>query len=91
MTSDSARIEIGGAHEHSCTNPAGYHYRIGCFAAAEGLAARGEPTAEYTWFPGYAWQVQDCGACRQHLGWRFRSADGGFYDLILAHLVEIDS
>jgi hypothetical protein len=31
--------------------------------------------------------VQNCAGCRLHLGWRFTSADGGFYGLILARLV----
>jgi hypothetical protein len=89
VTSDAARIEIAGRHEHSCENPHGYHYRIGCFAVAEGLVAASEPTHAYTWFPGYTWQVMSCAACRHHLGWRFASGDGGFYGLILDHLVRL--
>jgi hypothetical protein len=89
ITDGAARIEIGGRHVHSCENPHGYCYRVGCFASAGGLVATGEPTAEYTWFPGYAWQVQNCARCRHHLGWRYSSADGGFWGLILDHLVEL--
>ncbi|KAL5965797.1 Protein cereblon [Taenia solium] len=31
----------------------------------------GSPTAEYSWFPGYAWTIAHCGACNSHMGWRF--------------------
>ncbi|VDM30276.1 unnamed protein product [Hydatigera taeniaeformis] len=31
----------------------------------------GAPTAEYSWFPGYAWTIAQCGACNSHMGWRF--------------------
>ena len=30
----------------------------------------GRPTAENSWFKGYAWTVVFCG-CGEHLGWRF--------------------
>jgi hypothetical protein len=29
----------------------------------------------------------NCAACRQHLGWHFSSADGGFHGLILERLI----
>lgn len=89
VTSRAAAIAIGGAHEHSCENPHGYQYVIGCFAFAEGVVAVGTPTREYTWFPGYSWQVQNCALCEQLLGWRFQASEGSFYGLILRHLVEI--
>jgi hypothetical protein len=89
VASTGDRIEIAGAHVHTCVNPHGYRYRIGCFAAARGLEPVGPPSHEHTWFPGYAWQVQDCARCHQLLGWRYTSADGGFFGLVLAHLVEL--
>jgi hypothetical protein len=89
VTSRAAAIAVGGQHEHSCENPHGYTYVIGCFAAAQGLVAVGVPTQEWTWFPGYSWQVQHCAACEQLMGWRYQSADGGFYGLIVRHLVDV--
>lgn len=31
----------------------------------------GEPTAEYSWFPGYSWSMAYCRQCDRHLGWGF--------------------
>jgi hypothetical protein len=90
ITRPSARIAIAGRHEHTCTNPHGFRYRIGCFAFAEGLAPFGNPSSYWSWFPGFSWQVQNCGGCRALLGWLFVRPDERFYGLILDELVEID-
>lgn len=90
ITSSAAAIEVSGAHEHSFTNPAGITFRIGCFADAAGLTRAGPSTLEWTWFPGYAWQVELCAGCREQLGWFYRSPHGRFHGLILDNLVEID-
>jgi hypothetical protein len=31
------------------------------------LALQGPPTAEHSWFPGYAWTVACCAVCGTHL------------------------
>lgn len=31
----------------------------------------GAPTAQDSWFPGYAWSIASCARCLNHLGWRF--------------------
>ena len=36
-----------------------------------GIMAQGEPSAEYSWFPGYTWQIINCADCWTHLGWEF--------------------
>ncbi len=83
------RIAVGGRHRHRFANPYGIVFEIGCFAAAEGCTAVGNPTEEFTWFSGYRWRVALCAACRVHLGWRFSAAAGkGFFGLILERLVE---
>ncbi len=79
--------ELGGSHEHSFVNPHGYLYRIGCFVEAPGCAPHGDEVAEYTWFPGYSWQIAQCAGCAAHLGWGFRGRDDGFHGLILDRLV----
>ncbi|MFH4976646.1 hypothetical protein AB6A40_003355 [Gnathostoma spinigerum] len=33
----------------------------------------GEPSAEFSWFPGYKWTIQECKRCRRHIGWKFTS------------------
>uniref|UniRef100_A0A182WK39 Protein cereblon n=1 Tax=Anopheles minimus TaxID=112268 RepID=A0A182WK39_9DIPT len=29
------------------------------------------PSTNFTWFPGYSWQIIVCANCRQYLGWKF--------------------
>jgi len=35
------------------------------------LAVEGKPTAEFSWFPGFAWAMAHCCHCNRHLGWAF--------------------
>ena len=58
-------------HEHVFFNPAGQVFRILCFREATGVADRGVPTDEFTWFKGYLWNFGLCRSCGEHLGWRF--------------------
>lgn len=81
ISSDAQRINIAGAHTHTCTNPHGLVYRIGCFSAAPGCTAVGPAFSEYCWFQGYRWQVGVCSNCHEHLGWLFHG-DSPFYGLI---------
>jgi hypothetical protein len=90
ITSSGARTTVGGSFEHLEVNPHGHVFRIGCFATAAHLVVSGPPTAFWSWFPGYTWQVEVCGRCRTHLGWLFRSADHRFHGLILERLLEAD-
>jgi hypothetical protein len=87
VTSSDAAIEVDGAHEHVHTNPAGFVFEIGCFRDAPGCAAEGPASEEWSWFPGYAWQVGLCVGCGVHLGWVFVLAAGRFYGLIVDRLV----
>jgi hypothetical protein len=91
ITTDGARIEVGGAHSHSFSNPEGVRFRIGCFADAFGLAPVGARSRYWTWFPGFSWQVELCGGCGEQLGWLYRSADSAFHGLILDRLIEKDA
>lgn len=88
ITRNRERIPVGGAHEHTFTNPAGYVFCIGCFRRAPGCPQAGEFTAEHTWFPGYAWRYALCAGCRIHLGWVFRGGQSEFYGLILDRLLD---
>lgn len=35
-----------------------------------------ESSTEYSWFPGYAWQIAQCADCQTHIGWRFSVSKG---------------
>lgn len=87
ITDDKQRAAVNGAHAHTCTNPHGITFHIGCFRQAPGCTAEGAATAEHTWFPGYAWQIAYCARCDTHLGWLFTSPDDAFYGLITGRLI----
>lgn len=83
-----ARIRVRGEHEHVCVNPHGIPFHLGCYREAR-VTSMGAPTQEWTWFPGYRWQVAQCPGCTQHLGWRFTGEDL-FYGLLLSRIAEVD-
>jgi len=87
ITEEAYRIAVLDRHEHTFVNPGGFDYTIGCFALAPGCVEIGSPETYFSWFPGYSWQIVECGACRHHLGWRFRCAGDSFHGLILDRLV----
>jgi len=90
ITSDAARIDVGGAHAHTFVNPEGIEFRIGCFGLVTGCLSVGDPTTYWSWFPGYAWRIEVCATCRAHLGWEFRSSDHSFHGLILVRLIPLE-
>ncbi len=91
ITSKADKTEIGGAFQHAFANPHGLVFQIGCFKKAIGGLNTGTPSEEWTWFPGYAWQITLCQGCLIHLGWFFSGgAEDNFYGLILERLTEPD-
>ncbi len=86
ITSQDAIIAIFGKHKHSYYNPAGIQYEVGCFSNAKGCFNTGQPTLEFTWFPGYTWCYSMCSQCMTHLGWYYQSSQNGFYGLIINRL-----
>lgn len=89
VTDGCARIEMGGAHNHTFVNPSGYAYHIGCFGVAPGTRSLGDISRWWSWFPGFAWRIAVCSGCREHLGWSFHG-ERTFFGLILDRLVEDD-
>lgn len=89
ITRQDQRIAVNGTHAHDFTNPHGLTFHIGCFRDAPGCIPFGAATTEFTWFPGYAWQIADCASCGVHLGWLFTSSADGFYGLILNRLTSV--
>jgi len=89
ITTEGDRISVGASHEHRFFNPAGFLFQIGCFRNAPGCFNIGQPTTEFTWFPGFAWRHSLCEGCGQHLGWHFENGDGNtFFGLVLNRLIE---
>lgn len=58
------------------SNPHGVLHEILTVLHVQGIVLEGPPTTEFTWFPGYAWEVAYCAQCRAHLGWEFSSMSG---------------
>jgi hypothetical protein len=87
ITDEDAAIEVGGAHRHRLTNPAGIAFEVGCFREAR-VSCEGTPTLDATWFAGFAWSFASCANCGEHLGWAY-DGDGAarFFGLILPRLV----
>ena len=81
------RIRRNGDHEHTVFNSAGIVYRVVCFKEAPGVATRGDPSGEFTWFKGYAWRIANCTECGLHLGWRFEGEDV-FFGLVRTSLIQ---
>jgi hypothetical protein len=86
ITHRSQALRIDNQHEHAFFNPAGIAYALRCFRDAPGVSPHGEPIAEFTWFPGYCWQIVLCASCQTHLGWRFTNTQS-FFGLIGSRLV----
>nr|XP_040224089.2 protein cereblon [Anopheles coluzzii] len=57
----------------SYCNPAGYvHDTLTVHKTKENSTLPVErPSTNFSWFPGYSWQIIVCANCRQHLGWKF--------------------
>jgi len=87
VTVAGAAEEISGHVDHSFFNPAGVLFEIRCFGEAEGCGVHGEPTTEFTWFPGHAWSYASCVSCMVHLGWYFQGRSS-FFGLIRRNLIE---
>lgn len=80
-------IPVQGRHRHVFANPHGLVFDVVCFKAAEGCAAAGPLSGEFTWFTGYQWQVGVCRTCLSHIGWRFSGPDSVFFALITDALI----
>ena len=81
-------MEVNGSHCHVFFNPHGDVFELGCFASAKNILPTGQRTSEFTWFPGFEWQVVACTGCVTQLGWRYTGPKGGFFGLILNQLAE---
>ena len=90
ITKVSERIDVRGRHDHSFHN-LGYPVKLGCFRNAQGCTGVETVSHGYSWFPGYAWQIQVCGSCYIQLGWKYMTRYDSFYGLIFGTLREEES
>lgn len=88
ITSSNHRIIVKGKSVHVCANPHGIIFEVACFSYAKNYIPIDRPTLEFTWFPGYAWQIILCANCLSHLGWLYISEKDHFLGLILTNLLE---
>ena len=89
ITNIEQAISINGTCRHIFTNPAGFVYTVNCYETATACVAIGERTEEYTWFPGYQWQIVLCQFCQLQLGWLFSNSTQ-FYAFIEDRLTQIN-
>jgi len=54
-------------------NNHGYNHEMLTVKKCWGIITQGQPESEYSWFPGYTWQIINCAECWSHLGWEFRA------------------
>ena len=87
VTKVSEKIEVRGRHDHSF-RLYGDIVRLGCFREAPGCFGVQGISNGYSWFRGYAWQIQVCRKCFVQLGWKYMSRDDSFYGLIFNTLRE---
>lgn len=56
-------------------NPNGHVHETLTLYKAKNLRLVGQPSTEYSWFPGYAWTITECLGCSNHIGWKFTSTN----------------
>jgi hypothetical protein len=71
ITHSEALIPLNGAQDHSFTNPAGVRCNFMTFSHCDNVIVHEELFFQHSWFPGYGWRFLLCGACFQHLGWKY--------------------
>ncbi|CAG9861496.1 unnamed protein product [Phyllotreta striolata] len=54
-------------------NPGGHVYETVTVMTAQNFRLDGDPSKQFSWFPGYAWTIMQCKNCHNHLGWQFTS------------------
>ncbi len=81
------QIEVNHGFSHTFANPLGHVFEIGCFSQARGCVAASSRSNEFSWFPGYDWQIGICRSCQAHLGWIFSGNMEKFFGLILDKLI----
>ena len=87
ITTVAEKTEIFGRHDHAFP----YYnqmVQLGCFMNAPGSIGVERISHGYSWFRGYAWQIQLCENCNTQLGWKYMSQDDSFYGFVFNTLRE---
>jgi hypothetical protein len=87
ITKVSEKIAVRGRHDHAF-HLYGDIVRLGCFREASGCMGVQGVSNGYSWFRGYAWQIQVCRKCFTQLGWKYMSLQDSFYGLMFHTLRE---
>ncbi|MBF0194008.1 MAG: hypothetical protein HQL71_05595 [Magnetococcales bacterium] len=87
ITNENQKIAMGGKIENTFFNPHGNLFQVCCFKEAQGCHIVGVSSSEFSWFPGYSWQIVNCLCCQNHLGWLFsKGLKTYFFGLIITRL-----
>jgi len=86
VANERDKFKYDGKDHFVFANPEGLRFHIMTFFPLKGCRQAGEPTLEFTWFPGHAWSFCQCERCGQHLGWYY-TGEHHFAGLISDHLV----
>ncbi|XP_064552707.1 protein cereblon isoform X2 [Drosophila montana] len=72
--SDLFAMSKHGVQTQYC-NSAGYIHETNTVyrVIAHAIGYSGEPSIEFSWFPGYQWHIIICKFCAQHVGWEFKA------------------
>ena len=74
ITDTSSIFSLDGQSTHNAfANPAGHLRVVITFESLRNYTEDPYITRNFTWFPGYSWQVIYCQSCKSHLGWKYRS------------------
>jgi hypothetical protein len=87
VTKVAEKTEIFGRHHHAFP----YYnqmVQLGCFLNAPGSIGVERISHGYSWFRGYAWQIQLCENCNTQLGWKYTSENDSFYGFVFNTLRE---
>jgi hypothetical protein len=71
ITNSTTAVKINGSENHSFVNPAGIQCNFRTFVECDNVLISDEIFLQHSWFPGYGWRFLVCGACSQHLGWKY--------------------
>jgi hypothetical protein len=87
VTTVSEKVEVRGRHHHDFPYY-GHIVRLGCYRNAPGCVGTERISNGYSWFRGYAWEIQLCRNCYAQLGWKYMSQEDSFYGLVFKLLRE---